>query len=82
MWERPLKKESKHKTEQILKELNEAAMTINKDKCELNCDKVSYLQCQISKDGISPDERLTEKIAVLTKKQKRIGILFGTYKFL
>ena len=47
----------KHKTEQILKKLNEARMTINKDICKLNCDKVSHLRYQLSNDKISPDER-------------------------
>ena len=40
----------------------EAAITIDKDKYKLNCDKVSYSEYQISKDGISPDERPTKKI--------------------
>ena len=38
MWERSPKKELKHKTEKILKKVKEAEMTINKGKCELNCD--------------------------------------------
>ena len=42
-------------------------MTINKDKYELNCDKVSYFGYQISKDGISLDEI---KIAIKKKAEK------------
>ena len=58
--------ELKYKTVRILNKLNEAKMSINKDKCELNCDKVSYLGYQILKDGISPNERLTSKIAEMS----------------
>ena len=30
--------------------------------CELDCEKISYLGYQISREGISSDERLTNKI--------------------
>ena len=47
-------------------------MTINQDKCELNCDKVSYSRYQLLIEGISPDERLTKKIAeMFTQRNKK-----------
>ena len=42
-------------------------MTINRDKCKLDCEKISYLEYQISREGISPDKRLTNKIAKMEK---------------
>ena len=46
-------------------------MTINRDKCKLNCEKISYLGYQISREGISPDERLTNKIAKMEKPMNK-----------
>lgn len=40
-------------------------MTINSDKCELNGAKISKLGYKISKEGISPDNNLLNKISVL-----------------
>ena len=42
-------------------------MTINRDKCKLDCEKISYLGYQISREGISPDKRLTNKIVKMEK---------------
>ena len=42
-------------------------MTINRDKCKLDSEKIPYLGFQISREGISPDERLTNKIAKMEK---------------
>ena len=45
---------------------------INSDKCELNCDKISYLGYQISKEGIVPDNKLINKIwEISTPKNKK-----------
>ena len=54
-------------------------MTINRDKYKLNSEKLSYLGYQILREGISPDERLTNKIAKMEvpMKKERIGILLG-----
>ena len=38
-------------------------MTINRDKCKLDSEKIPYLGFQISREGISPDKRLTNKIS-------------------
>ena len=58
-------------------------MTINKDKCELNSDKVSYLGYQILKDGISPDERLAKKIAEIStlRNKKELESFWGLTNF-
>ena len=61
------RKESKSKTEQVLQRLKQAGMTINRDKCKLDCKKLSYLGYQISKKGLSPDEKLSNKIAKMEK---------------
>ena len=37
-------------------------MTINRDKCKLNSNKISYLGYHISKEGISPDDKLIKNI--------------------
>ena len=42
-------------------------MTINRDKCKLDVKKYHSLGYQISVEGISPDERLTNKIAKVEK---------------
>ena len=42
-------------------------MTINRDECKLDCEKISYLGYQLSREGISPDERLTNKIVKMEK---------------
>ena len=54
-------------------------MTIKKNKCEQNCDKVSNLGYQISKDGILPDERLAKKIAEMSilKNKKELESFMG-----
>ena len=43
-------------------------MTINRDKYKLECEKISYLGYQISKEGISSKEMLT--IAKKLRKRK------------
>ena len=57
------KEELKSKTEQVLRTLKQAGMTLTRDKCKLDSEKISYLGYQISREGISPDEGLTNKIA-------------------
>ena len=42
-------------------------MAINRDKCKLDCEKISYLGYQMSREGISPDKRLPDKIAKIEK---------------
>ena len=78
------KEELKHKTKQILKKIDEADMSKNKDKYERNFDKILYLGYQISQDGISPDEKLTKKIAKMStpKNQKELESFLGQTNFL
>ena len=77
------KEELKYKVVQILKKLSEVGMTINEDKCELMCEKISYLGYQISKDGISPDDRLTKKIAEISTptNKKELESFLGLTNF-
>ena len=63
--------ETKSKTEQVLRILKQAGMTINRGKYRLDCEKISYLGYQISTEGICPDERLTNKIAKMEKSTNR-----------
>ena len=37
-------------------------MTINEKKCINSCSKISFLGYSISREGISPDQALIEKI--------------------
>ena len=66
------------KTEQVLRRLKQAGMKINRDKCKLNCEKISYLGYRISRERISPDEKPTNEIAKIEKthEQERTGILY------
>ena len=54
-------------------------MAINRDKYKLDNEKISYQGYQISRKRISPDERVTNKIANIEKltDKKRTGILHG-----
>ena len=61
------REEFKSKTEQVLRRLKQAGMTINSDKCKLHWEKISYLGYRIPREGISPDERLTNKTAKIEK---------------
>ena len=65
------REELKSKTEQVLRSLKQAGMTINKDQSKLDCEKISYLGYQISREGTSPDERLTKKTAKMEKPRTR-----------
>ena len=65
------RKELKSKTEQIQQRLKQAGMTINRNKCKLDSEKISYLGYQISREGISPDKRLTNKIAKMEKPMNK-----------
>ena len=46
-------------------------MAINRDKCKLDGEKISYLGYQISREGISPDEKLTNKIVKMEKPKNK-----------
>ena len=43
------REEVKSKTEQVLWRLKQAGMTINRNNCKLDCEKISYLVYQISR---------------------------------
>ena len=52
-------------------------MTINEKKCISKCNKISFLGYNISKEDISPDQALIEKIlkiATPTNKKNFFGI--------
>ena len=75
------REELKSKTEQVLR--RQAGMTINWDKCKLDCEKISYQGYQISREGISPDERLTNKTAKMEKptNKKELESFWGLIDF-
>ena len=58
-------------------------MTINRDKCKLDSEKIPYLGFQISREGISPDERLTNKIAKMEEptNKKELESFLGLINF-
>ena len=64
------KEELKDKIEQFLKNVNEAV------KFKLNSDKLSYLGYQISKDGISPDGRLNNRISECPFKETNRKLIY------
>ena len=61
------REELKSKTEQVLQRLKQAGMIRNRDKCKLDCEKISYLGYQISREGIFPDNSQTNKIMKMEK---------------
>ena len=77
------REELKSKTERVLRRLKQAGMTINRDKCKLECEKIFYQGYQISRVGISPDERLTSKIPKMEKptKKKELESFLGLIDF-
>ena len=77
------REELKSKTEQVQRRLKQESMTINRDKCKLDNEKISSLGYQISREGISPDERLTNKIAKMEKptNKKELEFFLGLINF-
>ena len=55
-------------------------MTINRDKCKLDSEKISYIGYQISREGIFPDEMVTNKIAKPVNK-KELKSFLGLINF-
>ena len=47
------REELKSKTEQVLRRLKQAGMTLDRDKYKSDCKKISFLGYQISREGIS-----------------------------
>ena len=58
-------------------------MTINRDKYKSECEILSNLGYQISREGISPDERPTKKIAKMEKltNKKELESFLGRINF-
>ena len=58
-------------------------MKINRDKCKLNCEKISYLGYRISRERISPDEKPTNEIAKIEKpmNKKELEFFIGIINF-
>ena len=63
----PIREELKSKTEQDLGRLKQADTMQIRVKCKLDSEKIFYLGYQISREGTSLDERLTNKIAKMEK---------------
>ena len=78
-----IREELKNKIEQFLRRLKQAIMTIERDKCKLDRKKIFYLGYQISRERISPDERLTNKIAKMEKptNKKELKSFLGLINF-
>ena len=72
-----------NKTEQVLRRLKQTGMAINRDKCKLDREKISYLGYEISREGISLDERLTNKIEKMEKptNKKELESFLGLINF-
>ena len=78
-----ISEELKSKIEHVLEILKQAGMTINREKCKLDREKISDLRYQISREGISPYKRLTNKIAKMEKptNKKELEIFLGLINF-
>lgn len=46
-------------------------MTINRDKCQFDCERISYLGYEISEDVMSPDDQLINKILVIAAHRNK-----------
>lgn len=68
-----VRKSSKEKTEQdfFFLKLNSIDMTINRDKCQFDCERISYLGYEISEDVMSPDDQLINKILVIAAHRNK-----------
>ncbi|GFW44469.1 retrovirus-related Pol polyprotein from transposon 297 [Trichonephila clavipes] len=64
---------------EVFRLLQDAGLTLNKDKCKLGCDELKYLGLIISKKGIKTDE--TKVRAMVDKKpprnSKKVSKFFG-----
>lgn len=56
------KDELKQKRNHVLNKLIDIRLTINREKCELDGDTISYLGYQISEDAIAPETKLIKRI--------------------
>ena len=68
----------------VIKKIQEAGITLNKDKCKFNVSKISFLGHVISSDGIRADPSKTEaimKFATPTNK-KELRRFFGVLNYL
>ena len=75
--------ELKKKTDVILNRLSNTRMTINEKKCVNNRSKILFLGYTISKERISPDETLTEKILKMASptNKKELESFLGLVTF-
>ncbi|GBN51225.1 Retrovirus-related Pol polyprotein from transposon 17.6 [Araneus ventricosus] len=53
--------------EEVFQRLNEKGLVLNIEKCIFGADKLPFLGCEVSKDGISPSK---EKVEALGKKKR------------
>ena len=56
------KKEHDSRLHAVLKKLEAAGVTLNKEKCQFSCNKIVFLGHVIDANGISPDPAKTEAI--------------------
>ena len=63
--------ELKKKTDIVLNRLRNPGMTINEKKCVNNSSRISFLGYTISKEGISPDQALIQKILIIATPTKK-----------
>ena len=53
----------------VLKTIKKAGVTLNKEKCEFNRDRLVFLGHVINKDGISPDPEKTAAVSKMERPQ-------------
>ncbi|GFV35546.1 retrovirus-related Pol polyprotein from transposon 297 [Trichonephila clavipes] len=64
---------------EVFRLLQEAGLTLNKEKCKFGCDKMKYLGLIISKDGITTDETKVRAIVEMkpSKNSKKVSKFLG-----
>ncbi|GFX65631.1 retrovirus-related Pol polyprotein from transposon opus [Trichonephila clavipes] len=58
---------------EVFRLLQEAGLTLNKDKCKFCCDKFNYLGLVISKEGITTDEAKVKAIVEMRPPKNACG---------
>ncbi|GFW22899.1 retrovirus-related Pol polyprotein from transposon opus [Trichonephila clavipes] len=69
---------------EVFRLLEEAGLTLNKEKCKFGCDKLKYLGLIISKDGITTDETKVRAIVKMRspKNSKEVSKFVGMSQFI
>ncbi|GBM31806.1 hypothetical protein AVEN_56909-1 [Araneus ventricosus] len=68
--------------EQVFQRLNENGLVLNIEKCIFGADKLPFLGCEVSKDGISPSKEKFEALVNYPQPQDNLMVLHYIAMFL